>query len=96
MLQDRNLQLANGESYLFTFSGKPPIASDGFWSLTIYNSQGFLIENPLNKYEVGDRSNITYPDGTMVYGPGAVRRDGKFQVLIQAANMPPPRNWTNK
>ncbi|KUJ10772.1 DUF1254-domain-containing protein [Mollisia scopiformis] len=95
MLQNRALLLNNGEAYTFTFSGKPPVASDGFWSLTLYNSQGYLVENSLNKYSVGDRSNITYPDGTQAYGSSATRKDGKFQVLIQAENMPPPRNWTN-
>lgn len=72
------------------------MASAGFWSLTMYNSQEFLVENQFDKYSVGDRSNITYPDGSMVYGSGAVKRDGMFQVLVQAGNMVPPRNWTNK
>jgi hypothetical protein len=47
---------------------KPSVANGGFWSLSMYNSDGFLVENQLNKYGVGDRNNITYLGGELVYG----------------------------
>jgi Protein of unknown function (DUF1214)/Protein of unknown function (DUF1254) len=87
--------LQSNESYLYTFSSKPPIATDGFWSLTLYDSQGYLPANPLDKYSVGDRSNITYPDGELVYSNGAGGADGSFQILVQPYNVPPPTNWTS-
>ena len=93
--QDSEMTLQSNESYLYTFSSKPPIASDGFWSLTLYNSQGYLSANPLNKYSVGDRSNITYPDGGLVYGNSTGTADGSFQVLVQPYTAPPPGNWTS-
>ena len=93
--QDSEMTLLSNESYIYTFSSKPPIASDGFWSLTLYDSQGYVSANPLNKYSVGDRSNITYPDGELVYGNGTRAADRGFQVLIQPYDVPPPVNWTN-
>jgi hypothetical protein len=61
----------------------------------LYESQGFVSANPLDKYSVGDRSNITYPDGKLVYGNDTGDDDGSFQVLVQPYNVPPPANWTN-
>lgn len=92
--------LNSNESYLFTFSSKPPVAKDGFWSITAYDSDGYLIENPLNVYQVGDRSNLTYSNGSLVYPTVDHSSDGKdikpFQVLIQPSNVMPPKNWTHK
>jgi hypothetical protein len=92
--QGSEMMLQSNESYIYTFLSKPPIASTGFWSLTLYNSQGYVSANPLNKYSVGDRSNITYADGELVYSSGA-NVDGSFQVLVQPYDVPPPANWTS-
>jgi hypothetical protein len=92
--QGSEMTLQSNESYIYAFSSKPPIAADGFWSLTLYDSQGYVSANPLNKYSVGDRSNITYPDGELVYGNSA-DVDGSFQVLVQPYDVPPPANWTS-
>ncbi len=81
------------EAFLFTFSAPPPTQSSGFWSLTVYGGDQFLIPNQLNRYEVGDRSNLTYPDGQMVYGVNAT--PGPFRVLLQPADVTPPANWTS-
>ncbi|KAK6391194.1 hypothetical protein LTR65_004653 [Meristemomyces frigidus] len=91
-LGSTQLSLTDKEAYLFTFSGKPPLADDGFWSLTMYNDAGWLVANKENTYAVGDRSNITFPNGDLVYGNGT--KDGSFQVLVQDAEMTPPNNWT--
>jgi hypothetical protein len=93
-LGSTQLSLTDSEAYLFTFSGKPPVADDGFWSLTMYDDDGYLVSNPENTYAVGDRSNITFPSGDLVYGNGT--EDGSFQVLVQAADVSPPSNWTKK
>lgn len=42
------LFLAPGEATVFTFSGKPPVS--GFWSLTAYGDNDYLIPNPLDVY----------------------------------------------
>lgn len=86
--------LTDAESYVFTFSGKPPIAADGFWSMTMYDDSGYLVANKENTWAVGDRSNITYPNSDLVYSDDA--KDGTFQVLVQDANISPPSNWTKK
>ncbi|KAM0258031.1 hypothetical protein ACHAQJ_004074 [Trichoderma viride] len=52
------LSLKANESYILTFpSGKPVVK--GFWILTAYNSSNYLVTNPLNRYSLGDRSNLT-------------------------------------
>ncbi|TVY81582.1 hypothetical protein LSUE1_G003619 [Lachnellula suecica] len=96
MRESGTMQLNANESYLFTFSRKPPVQNDGFWSLTLYNSEGYLVSNDLNRYAVGDRSTLTYPDATPVYGNGSAAAGNEtFQVLIQPAAVTPPSNWTN-
>jgi hypothetical protein len=94
-LEGELLQLGANESYIYTFSGKPPLQRLGFWSLTVYDSDGFLIPNPRDVSSLGDRSNITYASGGAVYGPGSdAVQDGEFQFLIQPADISPPVNWT--
>ena len=86
------LSLTKKEAYMFTFSGKPPVSSAGFWSVTMYNQTGYLVANSENTWAVGDRSNITFADGSLVYSNGA--KDASFQVLVQDADVAPPANWT--
>ncbi|RDW87925.1 hypothetical protein BP5796_03619 [Coleophoma crateriformis] len=92
--------LQQNESLLATFSAKPQIGDPGFWSLTGYDAAGYLVSNPLGIYEIGDRSNLTYSDGTLLYPDGlnssSSNLDGQFQILMQPYNVPPPTNWTNK
>jgi hypothetical protein len=93
-----NLTLGATEAFLFTFSGKPPIKSKGFWSLTVYGADQYLVPNKLERYVVGDRSTqLKFEDGGLVYGDGGNgTEDGRFQVLLQPADIPPPENWTSK
>lgn len=94
-------QLQEEEAYLVSFvGGRPPITSVGFWSLTMYDAQGYLIPNPQSTYALGDRSNLTYSDGSLVYSSGSNSDDNSgssdtsFQLLVQSANVEPPKNWT--
>ncbi|EME48340.1 hypothetical protein DOTSEDRAFT_48856 [Dothistroma septosporum NZE10] len=84
--------LGPDEAYVYTFSRKPPLMSTGFWSITAY-ADNYLIPNNLDRYQLGDRSNLTFPSGTPVYGDNAT--DGTFQVLVQAADRTPPATWTS-
>ena len=53
--------------------GKLPPA-DAFWSLTMYDTEGFLHPNPLRRYAIGDRT------------AGLRRgRDGSLTLAIQSA-----------
>ncbi|KAI4131440.1 MAG: hypothetical protein LQ347_002979 [Umbilicaria vellea] len=66
------LNVKKDSALLFIFSGKPPV--DGFWSLTAYGIDYFLVPNnasgDIGVYSLGDRSSLIYPDGTLVYGDG--------------------------
>ncbi|KAK5680835.1 hypothetical protein LTS10_006593 [Elasticomyces elasticus] len=90
------LSIGANESLLYTFSGKPPLADTGFWSLTAYNADNYLIANDLDVYALGDRSNITYSTGERVYGSNASSvGNGVYQILLQPADVTPPANWTS-
>jgi hypothetical protein len=85
------LSVTMNASYVIQFSGKPPAA---FWSLTPY-ADNYLIPNGLNRYSLHEQSNITYPDGSLVYSDDNNTTDGPFEILLQAANVAPPANWTS-
>lgn len=60
---------------------QPPV--DAFWSLTLYGPDGFLVDNPLGRYSIGDRT-----EGLQV-GSG-----GELEIQIQADPPPQgPSNW---
>ena len=85
------LAITANQSYILTFSGKPPVTA--FWSITIYGADNYLVPNSINRYALGDRSNLTYADGDLVYGDPT--SNSPFSILIQPADVPPPANWTN-
>lgn len=91
----QTLHVGAKEAYLVTMSSKPKLGGGGFWSMTMYNSQGYLIENDLKTYSLSDRGNLTYADGVPVYG-SEDHEDSSFQLLIQPADVQPPQNWTTK
>lgn len=101
--QDLETQLSVGvnEAVLLTFSGRPPVKGPaGFWSLTLYDEDFYLIPNDHDVYALGDRSNLTYSNGRPVYPLGhstdsAGGGNGTFQILIQSADVTPPANWTS-
>lgn len=94
----KNLNLGPQQAYIFTFGSKPPLDETGFWSLTAYDAEQYLVPNPLDRYALNDRGNITYANGSRVYGDASdsSRGDASFQLLVQPADVTPPRNWTAK
>jgi hypothetical protein len=48
----------------------PP--AEAFWSLTMYDADGFQVSNPLNRFAIGDRDKLKYND------------DGSLDIIIQA------------
>jgi len=59
--------LLNGSnSYTLHFSSLPPVGEGGFWSITAYGEDYYLIDNPINRYNVNDRSDFKLnPDGSL-------------------------------
>ena len=64
---DADGQGVRGErDYLLHFDadGLPPV--DAFWSVTMYDGQGFHAGNPLDRFALGDRDELSFnPDGSL-------------------------------
>lgn len=80
---DANGAILNGKGqYKIHFpAGKtPPV--NAFWSLTMYNKRGFLVNNSIKRYTIGDRDNLIY------------NADGSLDIYFQV-NRPDnkPANW---
>ncbi|ARN76422.1 hypothetical protein BST96_14320 [Oceanicoccus sagamiensis] len=71
-LVDSTGQTLDGQhSYKLHFQAGqvPPV--NAFWSVTMYDSEGFLIENPINRYALGSRDKLQY------------NADGSLDILLQ-------------
>ncbi|WP_228061259.1 DUF1254 domain-containing protein [[Phormidium] sp. LEGE 05292] len=66
-LVDANGQpMEGGNQYVLHFSPTelPPV--EAFWSLTMYDAEGFQVANPLDRFAIGDRDPLTYnSDGSL-------------------------------
>ena len=100
--------LPSGRSWLLTFHGRVPVKPEygGFWSVTVYLGDGNLWPNAIDRYTLGNRDEIRYPDGTLVYtkapnngtaigtlAGSIIDADKPFQILLQGER--PPANWTS-
>jgi hypothetical protein len=48
----------------FEADGLPPV--DAFWSVTMYDGKGFPVANPLDRFALGDRDDLSFnPDGSL-------------------------------
>lgn len=82
-VDDRGEPLNGAErTYAITFAAddQPPAAA--FWSLTVYHRAGLLVENPLGRYAVGDRT------------PG-LRREADGSLRVEVAAYPPADGTAN-
>ncbi len=65
---DKGDALSGENSYILHFDAGalPPVKANGFWSVTAYGEDDFLIENELERYSISDRSAFTLnPDGSL-------------------------------
>src|SRR3984957_2234539 len=75
--------VTGGSKYVlhFTKDELPPV--DAFWSLTLYDEEGFQVANPLNRFATGDRDALKF---------GA---DGSLDLYVQNDHPAPDKepNW---
>lgn len=58
--------LNGANTYVLHFSSMPPVLEHGFWSITAYGDNDYLIDNPINRYNVTDRCDYTInEDGSL-------------------------------
>jgi hypothetical protein len=90
-----NQHFSSNQTYVVEFFGKPLV--NGFWSLTMYDGDGFLVPNPINRYSINDRGNMTYPNGTLVYGGDSPSDSNKpFYILLQSTDHAVSTEWESK
>ncbi|MDF1699329.1 MAG: DUF1254 domain-containing protein [Saprospiraceae bacterium] len=74
-----NDQLNSNYNYKLTFDGgSPPV--DAFWSLTMYNEDGYFVENSIDRYAVGHGAPFHY--------------DGPDSILTIYVQSEPPTDQT--
>lgn len=73
--------LQGSNRYLLHLPSLPPTLTGGFWSVTAYGSDDFLIENPIARYCINDRS------GCMV------NEDGSLDILLSSDAPLEQGNW---
>jgi hypothetical protein len=62
----------NGENnYIMHFNKNETPPVQAFWSLSMYNNEGYFVENVLNRHAIGDRNNLK------------VNADGSIDIYIQ-------------
>jgi len=66
-LNDADGKPLSGEHrYTLTFKKGAWPPADAFWSMTLYDLEGYLVDNPLDRYAIGDRSGMApNPDGSL-------------------------------
>ena len=86
-LTDDAMARLNGASkrYVVHFpAGDFPFPVKAFWSLTMYEASGFFVSNSLERYAIGNRSQVHYNE------------DGSLNVYLQAgepSNELQKQNW---
>ena len=80
--QDADGNLLTGEkSYTLHFESYPQVLEGGFWSVTAYGDDDFLIDNPIDRYCINDRSGLQAND------------DGSVDVILSEDAPKDTTNW---
>ena len=67
--------------YTLTIEGEVPV--DGFWSITMYNKEGFLEKNEYNSNIINDRNAVTNEDGNIVIHFGGDPTNTNFLPITE-------------
>jgi len=71
---DSEGRLLNGaHSYTLHFEADKLPPADAFWSLAMYDGDGYFIDNPIQRYSIGSRNNLSF------------NADGSLTLLVQRA-----------
>ncbi|WP_413290554.1 DUF1254 domain-containing protein [Bdellovibrio sp. HCB337] len=70
--EGNKLNGSNKYTINFAKNNKPPV--NAFWSLTMYDARQYFVPNTLNRYSLGDRSNLK------------ANKDGSVTIYIQPDN----------
>jgi len=73
--------LTGKKTYILHFDSVPPTIEDGFWSVTAYGDDDFLIENPIGRYCVNDRSGLKQ------------NADGSLDIILSKDAPEDTTNW---
>ena len=73
--------LTGEKSYLLHFESDPQVLDGGFWSVTAYGDDDFLIDNPIDRYCINDRSGLKRND------------DGSVDVILSKVAPEDTTNW---
>jgi hypothetical protein len=83
VVDDTGQRLDGANDYVLHFADGqlPPV--DGFWSLTMYDSQMFQVANLIDRFAIGDRDDLVVDD------------DGSVTLYIQHESPGPDKesNW---
>jgi hypothetical protein len=60
--------------YVLHFAQDEIPPTSAFWSVTLYDNEGFQVANPLDRFAIGDRDPLTYND------------DGSLDLYVQNAS----------
>lgn len=66
--------LTGDQKYVLHFEKRELPPASAFWSVTMYDAEGFQVANPINRFAIGDRDALKY------------NADGSLDLYIQSAN----------
>jgi hypothetical protein len=75
--------LDGNNNYVLHFEKDHLPPAEAFWSVTMYDKEGFQVANEINRFAIGDRDNLTF------------NSDGSLDLYIQNHNPGPAKepNW---
>lgn len=74
-------QLLGANTYQLHFDALPSVLESGFWSVTAYGSDDFLISNEIDRYCINDRSDFH------------LNQDGSLDIILSAEKPDNEANW---
>jgi len=68
---EKNILLNGTKKYIIHFARNDIPPAKGFWSISLYDSNGLIVPNSINRYALGDRSNMHF------------NKDGSLDIYLQ-------------